>query len=120
MFPSDSIACSVIAGFFPLFDGSADCSLEFVASMVIGCFVAFVCRIKGLSRLKALVGGVAAYNTTLAIAWAMTADINQIGWLFVIFIFVIPRALLASMFGLSAWEIYRITKISLNKGGGNA
>jgi hypothetical protein len=120
MFPTDSLACSFVSGFFPIFPDAQNCTWEFVVSMAMGCVAAFVFRLKRTVWLSSLFGGVAAYYACFgAIAIVMQAitpsstNQEQLGWFLFLCIFLAPRALLASAIGISCWEAFCFVKTTL-------
>ena len=107
MFPADTIACNFVAGFFPIFNGPADCSWEFAVAMVVGGLTALLLRSKKRPWYIALIGGVAAYFVSLGaltLATASPSNQEQFGWFIFLCFFLVPRALLASAIGLLFWE----------------
>lgn len=117
MFSADSFACSVVTGFFPIYNSPADCTWEFAASMVVGGMASFIFRHQRFAWLTSLFGGIGAYYLSLASATLVLLAIapppnnqEQLGWFLFICIFLMPRALLASAAGLLLWEAFFFVK----------
>jgi hypothetical protein len=120
MFPTDSLACSFVSGFFPIFPDAHNCAWEFVVSMAIGCVASFVFRLRRIVWPTSLFGGVAAYYACLGVISIITLAITpsstnqeQLGWFLFLCIFLAPRALLASAIGIFCWEAFCFVKTTL-------
>lgn len=120
MFSADSFTCSLIAGFFPIFNSPADCTWEFAASMAVGGVASFIFRHMHFGWLMSLFGGVGAYYVSLASLTLISLAISppstnqeQFGWFLFLCIFFIPRALLASAIGLLLREAFSLVKTTL-------
>lgn len=109
MFVTESIFCQWLS--LPFL--TAGCTWQQMVPAPIGYLAAFALRARGVGRLFSFVGGVAVFYLITALSAMSTtlqARDGQFSWFLYAGLFLVPTALVLSLFGLLCGDFFRFCK----------